>query len=609
MMREMQPSITFIHKRLFALTLSGAVLVLVSCGGNSAKKTAQPVPQAVAPVANQATLTEGSQGQRQDAQPTEQQAVQAKPETPDPAAATIAEAEKANNAGLDDYKAGHLDSAKQDFNQAVDVLMQGPVDIKSDERLQNEFDKVTEEINKLEMTAFKDGDGFTEQNSEPAPIDEANSVTFPVDPNVKAKAEADLPTLQSDLPLMINDYVASYINYFSTRGRATFESALARSGKYSDMIRRIFKEEGIPQDLIYLAQAESGFKPLALSRARARGMWQFMASRGDGYGLHRNWWVDDRQDPEKATRAAARHLKDLYNEFGDWYLAMAAYNSGPGNVQQAVRRTGYADFWELYKRNVLPAETKNYVPIILAMTIMSKNPARYGLDDVKPEPAVKYDVVRVNYPVDLRLVAECVDVPVDELVDLNPSLLRRITPKDQPFDLHLPPGTKDKYETAIASIPEGKRVAWRYHKVQSGETLAGIARKYHTTERAIVQVNSLQDDQLLADTKLIIPVSGAANGRISYSRHPSRYRVHSGDTVLSVAEDFGVPPERLRRWNHLKGNALRRGRLLVVYKPLAPGEVDRAPRRTRKSAQHSRKHVIKKAAKPKSSGTVAESTR
>jgi peptidoglycan lytic transglycosylase D len=605
----MQPLITFMRKRLLGIPLALTVLILASCGGNQAKKTAQPVPQAVAPVPQQSSVADESPSPVQSSQPAQQQSAPAKPETPDPAAATIAEAEKAYNAGLDDYKAGHLDSAKQDFNQAVDVLMQGPVDIKSDDRLQAEFDKITDEINKLEMIAFKEGDGFTEQNSEPAPIDEANSVTFPVDPNVKAKAEADLPTLQSDLPLMINDYVASYINYFSTRGRATFESALARSGKYRDMIRRIFKEEGVPQDLIYLAQAESGFKPLALSRARARGMWQFMASRGDGYGLHRNWWVDDRQDPEKATRAAARHLKDLYNEFGDWYLAMAAYNSGPGNVQQAVKRTGYADFWELYKRNVLPAETKNYVPIILAMTIMSKNPARYGLDDVKADPPLNYDIVRVNYPVDLRLVAECVDAPVDQLVDLNPSLLRRITPKDQPFDLHLPPGTKDKYETAIASIPESKRVAWRYHKVQSGETLVAIARKYHTTERAIVQVNNLREDHLLADTKLIIPVSGAASGRIVYSRHPSRYRVHSGDTVLSVAEDFGVPPERLRRWNHLKGNSLRRGRLLVVYKPLGAGEVDHSPRHAAKAAHHNRKHVIKKAAKPKSTGTVAESTR
>lgn len=532
-------------------------------------------------------------------------------QAPDAVATTIAEAEKSYSAGLEDYKAGHLDAAKQDFNHAVDLLMQGPVDIKSDDRLQAEFDKITDEINKLEMAAFKEGDGFTEQNPEPAPIDEANSVTFPVDPNVKAKAEADLPTLQSDLPLIINDYVASYINYFSTRGRGTFESSLARSGRYKDMITRIFKEEGIPQDLIYLAQAESGFKPLALSRARARGMWQFMASRGVGYGLHRSWWVDDRQDPEKATRAAARHLKDLYSEFGDWYLAMAAYNSGPGNVQQAVKRTGYADFWELYRRNVLPAETKNYVPIILAMTIISKNPARYGLGDVQLESPIKYDVERVNYPVDLRLVAECVDAPVDELVDLNPSLLRRTTPKDQAFDLHLPPGSKEKYEAAIASIPVDKRVAWRYHKIQSGETLAGVARKYHTTERAIVQVNNLKGTELLTDSKLVIPVSGAASSeRITYSRHPSRYKVHMGDTVLSVAEDYGVPADRLRRWNRLKGNALRPGRVLVVYKPLAPGEADRTPRtRSKKSAHHGSKIPAKKAAGPKRSTSVAANTR
>lgn len=585
------------------------MLLVAGCGGKETKKVSQPAPQALAP-APQPPPT-AAEAKAVDTFQTAAQQPETKPQAPDAVAATIAEAEKAYTAGLEDYKAGHLDAAKQDFNHAVDLLLQGPMDIKSDARLQAEFDKITDEINKLEMAAFKEGDGFTEQNSEPAPIDEANSVTFPVDPNVKAKAEADLPTLQSDLPLMINDYVASYINYFSTGGRATFESSLARSGRYKDMITRIFKEEGIPQDLIYLAQAESGFKPLALSRARARGMWQFMASRGVGYGLHRSWWVDDRQDPEKATRAAARHLKDLYNEFGDWYLAMAAYNSGPGNVQQAVKRTGYADFWELYKRNVLPAETKNYVPIILAMTIISKNPARYGLGDVQMEAPVKYDVERVNYPVDLRLVAECVDAPVDELVDLNPSLLRRTTPKDQAFDLHLPPGSKEKYETEIASIPVDKRVAWRYHKVQSGETLAGVARKYHTTERAIVQVNNLKGKELLADSKLVIPVNAAASSeKISYSRHPSRYKAHTGDTVLSVAEDFGVPADRLRRWNRLKGNALRPGRVLVVYKPLAPGEADRAPRsRRKKSVHHTSKSTTKRASGTKSGTSIAANTR
>jgi peptidoglycan lytic transglycosylase D len=596
MMVRMQ--LSSLLRQLTAAGVCAGILLLTSCESKDQKKAARPAPEAMAPSLEQ----NPSAGTAAAVKPSPSPAAQTQPQAsqePDPVAQTIAEAEKAYQSGEADYKAGHLDAAKQEFNHAVDVLMQGPVDIKADDRLQQEFDKITEDINKLEMLAFKEGDGFSEQQAEPAPIDEANQVTFPADPNVKAKAEAELKTLQSDLPLIINDYVAGYINYFSTKGRGTFEASLARSGRYRDMILRIFKEEGVPQDLIYLAQAESGFKPLALSKARARGMWQFMASRGVGYGLRRNWWVDDRQDPEKATRAAARHLKDLYNQFGDWYLAMAAYNSGPGNVQQAVKRTGYADFWELYKRNVLPAETKNYVPIILAMTIMSKNPAQYGLDTVQPEAAQKYDVVRVDYPVDLRLVAECVDAPVDKLIELNPSLLRRTTPKDQPFDLHLPEGTKEKYETAIAAIPEDKRVAWRYHKVEAGDTLAGVARKYHTTERAIAQANNLEGTQLTQETKLVIPVSGsAALGKISYSRYPSRYKVHGGDTVLSVAEDFGVPPEKLRRWNRLKGNQLTRGRVLVVYKPLAPGEADKAPVRRHKKRAHS--SAVAKARKPAS---------
>ena len=585
-------------KRLGILVLGGLML-LAGCESKDTKQSARPAQQALAPSIE---VTEGGTGlsspatKQQPATPAPTQTPQ--PEKPDPVPGMIAEAEKAYAAGQEDYKAGHLDAAKQDFNHAVDILMQGPVEIKADDRLQQEFDKITEEINKLEMVAFKEGDGFAEQQPEPAPIDEANTANIPVDPNVKAKAEADLQHIQSDLPLIMNDYVAGFISYFSTHARSVFEASWVRSGRYRDMIQRIFKEEGIPQDLIYLAQAESGFKPLALSRARARGMWQFMASRGVGYGLRRIWWVDDRQDPEKATRAAARHLKDLYNQFGDWYLAMAAYNSGPGNVQQAVKRTGYADFWELYRRDVLPAETKNYVPIILAMTIMSKNPAQYGLDALQPDPPMKYDVVKVDYPVDLRLVAECVDVPVEQMIDLNPSLLRRTTPKDQPFDLRVPEGTKEKYQAAIATIPVEKRVTWRYYKVQTGDTLAGVARKYRTTEKAIAQANNLEGTALAPEARLVIPVNGSTNGKIVYSRYASHYKTHTGDTVLTVAEDFGVPPDRLRRWNGLKGNGLRRGRVLVIYKPLGPGEADKAPARRRKK-------TAKGTAKPKATAATA----
>jgi membrane-bound lytic murein transglycosylase D len=569
------------------LGLGPLVLVMTSCDSRDTKKTTLPSPQAVAPTIQPPTAVEPAGRAQSENQPS--QAAK-----PDPVVNTIAEAEKSFQSGQANYKAGHLDAAKQDFDHAVDLLMQGPVEVKSDDRLQQEFDKITEEIHKLEMMAFKKGDGFTEQQSEPAPIDEANSVTFPADPGLKAKAEAELKTTQSDLPLVINDYVAGYINFYSTRGRDTFLRAAARSGRYRDMIMRIFQEEGVPRDLIYLAQAESGFHPLALSRAGARGMWQFMASRASGYGLQRSWWIDERQDPEKATHAAARHLKDLYEEFGDWYLAMAAYNSGPGNVQQAVKRTGYADFWELYKRDVLPKETKNYVPIILAMIIMSKNPAQYGLDDVVPDPPQKYDSETVEYPVDLRLVAECVDAPVERLVDLNPSLLRGTTPKDRPFEIRLPAGTKEKYETAIAAIPKDKRVLWRYQKIEPGDTLVSLARKYHTTERAIAAANNLEGGELSSDSKLVIPITGATprEETVAYSRRPTRYKVRKGDTVLSVADDFGVPPERIRRWNRLKGNQLRRGRLLVIYKPAAPGQVEHVSNYSR----HKRRHKVARTA-------------
>lgn len=550
------------------LLLVTLALIMTSCDEEdrrSAKTT--PAPQALAPTLPTPTPTPTPLATAE--QPTGPKV--------DSAETMIAAAEKEYQDGQANYTAGHLDAAKQNFDRAFNDLTQGPVSIKDDDRLQTEFDKIVEGTNKLELQALKQGDGFTEQKSEPAPIDEANEVTFPVDPKIKAAAEAELKETHFDLPLTMNDYVASYINFYanSPRGHATVEHALSRAGRYRDMIQRVLREEGVPQDLIYLAQAESGFHPLAVSRAGARGMWQFMASRASAYDLTRNWWIDDRQDPEKSTRAAARHLKDLYGQFGDWYLAMAAYNSGPGNVQQAVQRTGFADFWELYKRNVLPKETKNYVPIILAMAIIAKNPKQYGLDDISLDAPVPVDKVSIEYPVDLRLVAECVDISVDQLQDLNPSLLRMTTPKEGAFELNLPAGSKDKYLEAIAAIPTEKRVWWRYHKVTSGETLASIAKEYKTTSAAITEVNGLTADEILPDTKLIIPIAEGKHApgdveTLVFSKHPTRYRVRRGDTVLSVADDFGVPPEKLRQWNHLKGNELRKGSRLVIYRPL-PG--------------------------------------
>jgi membrane-bound lytic murein transglycosylase D len=511
----------------------------------------------------------------------------------DPVGDLIARVEKQYQSGQDNYRAGHLEAAKQNFDSAFNQLLGSGFDLRSDDRLERELDRILDGINGLELAALQQGDGFAEQKSEPAPIDEANELNPPVDENVKAKAEAEIKSTRSDLPLVMTDQVAGFINYFSTRGRGTLERALARSGRYEDMIRRTLRAEGVPQELIYLAQAESGFHSLAVSRAGARGMWQFMGSRAQGYGLERSWWVDDRQDPEKATRAAAHHLKDLYNEFGDWYLAMAAYNSGPGTVQSAVKRTGYADVWELYRRNALPKETRNYVPIILAVTIMAKNPAQYGLDSVVKEKPVPYDTVKIDYPIDLRLAAECVDATAEDLLDLNPSLLRMTTPKDRgkdrEFELHLPAGTAGKFQTAVASIPADKRVWWRYHKVQGGETLAAIARTYHTTPKAIAEANDLDDDALALETRLIIPIaSGKQNDTSTYAHAITHYKVRKGDTVESVGENFGVSAKMIRSWNHLKGSSLAGRKILYLHLPVTPGTggTQVATKRSRGSHHH-----------------------
>src|SRR5450755_3256844 len=558
----------FSHLRLaMLLSVLGAT---IAC--QSAQKTAfMPPAQAGAPA-----LVASNNPPDPDKRKPAVAAAEPQPKAPvpqalqvDPVADLIANVEKEYQSGQDNYHAGHLEAAKQNFDSTFNQLLGSGFDLKSDDRLEQELDRILDGVNGLELAALQQGDGFAEQKSEPAPIDEANELTPAVDQNVKAKAEAQIKSTPSDLPLMMTDQVAGFINYFSNRGRGTVERALARSGRYEDMIRRVLREQGVPQDLIYLAQAESGFHPLAVSRAGARGMWQFMGSRAKGYGLERSWWIDDRQDPEKATRAAAHHLKDLYNQFGDWYLAMAAYNSGPGTVQSAVKRTGYADFWELYRRNVLPKETRNYVPIIVAVTIMAKNPAQYGLDTVVKEKPVVYDTVKINYPIDLRLAAECVDATSADLSDLNPSLLRMTTPKDREFDLHLPAGTAEKFQAAVASIPADKRVWWRYHKVQGSETLASIARTYHTTPKAIAEANDLSDDELASEARLIIPLAaGKQSDTSTYAHATTHYKIRKGDTVESVAENFGVSVKMLRGWNHIKGDSLAGRKVLYLHLPV-----------------------------------------
>jgi peptidoglycan lytic transglycosylase D len=593
--------------RVAKLQVRILVLVVTAIAGSSCQSAKKPVelpsaataPSLTAAASDPAPASTATQTESAAPSPNPAERAQAAPQAmteqsqapaaPDAVGDLIARVEKQYQAGLDAYHSGRPDAAKEDFDNAFNALLESTFDVRSDDRLQKEFDRITDGVNHLDLGAL--ASDSEAQQSEPAPIDETNGITPSADARVKAKAQAEIKSTRSDLPLMMTDQVAGYISYFSNRGRGTFERAFARSGRYHDMMVSILKEEGVPQDLIYLAQAESGFHPLAVSRVGARGIWQFMGSRARGYGLQHNVWVDDRQDPEKSTRAAARHLRDLYGQFGDWYLAMAAYNSGPGTVQAAVKRTGYADFWELYRRNVLPKETRNYVPIILAVTIMTKNLSQYGFDDVTMDEPTPYDRVTINYPVDLRLVAQCVDATPAQLQELNPSLLRLATPKEGKFELHLPAGTKQKYQTDIAAIPTEMRLWWRYHTVQPGDTMASLARSYRVTAKSIAAANHIDGTELEADAKLIIPVAPGKHplsDTATYARRITRYKVRKGDTVETVAENFGVSAQMVRRWNGLpRGDGLRGRKVLALHLPVTPNS-EAASTASAKPSAHAR---------------------
>jgi membrane-bound lytic murein transglycosylase D len=476
----------------------------------------------------------------------------------------IQQVEEAYASGEAEYHKGRLREAKQEFDRAVDLMLTCGIDIKSTPELQDEFDRIVDAVNALEMEVLKQGNGFV-QKEEETPADVAEDVTFEVDPNIVAKARADLATTKSDLPLVVNDYVATYIKFFSNtqKGHNTLLHSFERSGRYKAMIQRIMAEEGVPQDLIYLAVAESGFQPRALNRrSHAGGMWQFMPH--GNYGLVRNTYVDERFDPEKSTRAYARYMKFIYDQLGDWYLSMAGYDWGAGNVQRAVEKTGYADFWELYKRNNLPRETSNYVPEILAAIIIANHPTQYGFDDVTLDPPVLTDTVTINYPVSLRLVSDIVGVPVDELTALNPSLLRLVTPPDASFDLHLPGGTSALFEQRIALIPEGKRNAWRYHHVAPDDTLATVALKYRVTESALAAANHLRvRDGVEGIEALLVPTPPVAEP----VTHPRLYTARKGDTLVTISDRFGVSLNQLRRWNKITGIKVQPGQRLYVADP------------------------------------------
>jgi len=369
----------------------------------------------------------------------------------------------------------------------------------------------------------------------------------------KERIVAEEPEITYDIPMSYNDKVLAWVDFYSNRHRDRFQPGLERSGRYLPMIHRIFAEEGVPLDLAYLAHVESAYKPNALSRARAKGLFQFMAATGRMYGLRQDYWIDERSDPEKCTRAAARYLKDLYAMFGDWHLAMAAYNGGPGRVSRAMAQTRATDFWSLALTSRIRKETKNYVPAILAATLISKNPEKYGFS-FKPEPPLEYDTIDVDGAVDLRVLARLAESDGDTLHSLNPALRRHQTPPNQVTAIRVPKGTGVSTLAALMELPPSERIIVIYHQVRRGDTLSRIASRYGVSVATLQAENRMGKRTVVhAGQTLRVPSGGvgvagtwteepvtSARNRPRTTGSTILYRVHRGDTLTHVASRYGT---------------------------------------------------------------------
>jgi membrane-bound lytic murein transglycosylase D len=493
----------------------------------------------------------------------------------DPVELVVTQAYSRFQHGEELYKQGFLKNAREEFDGAIDLLLATSRVYPKDPHLERAVTDLVARVYAIELSAIRDGDGLADQNEEHAAIDDLKHVeTFPttIDPELKREVEDDIKDITHDLPIEINDRVLGLLNYYQNgRGHATIERGLERVGRYQPMIEQILREEGVPLDLIYLCQAESAFQPRALSRAKAKGLWQFISSRGKEYGLRQTWWIDERSDPEKSTRAAARHLKDLYQEFGDWYLAMAAYNAGPVRVQRAMEKTGSDNFWKLADKRALPRETINYVPTILALTIIGKNPEKYGFS-VEPEAPLETDRVTVDKPTDLRVISEAIDLPLEELRGLNTHILRWTTPPDDPeFQLILPKGYAERFNQQISSLPASKRVLIREHVVRRGDTIGAVAKKYGTSITQLALANDLGKQRVLrVGQTLIVPMSeltppqSVSKRVLTVPVRKATYTVRRGDTLSRIAGNFHTSVENLKAWNHLRSTRLTVGENLVV---------------------------------------------
>ncbi len=533
------------------------------------------------------------------------------PPPQDPVATLIASSEQHFKAGQAELQLGHLQRAKAEFNQALDVLLISPYGGRTDARLREHFDKLVDRINAYELKALAEGDGFTEKTYEPASIDQLLAIsTFeqtaaePPSDTLKQTVASDLQTTSHDIPIPLNARVLSYVELFQGKLRDWIQDGLRRGARYLPMIQNVFRAEGLPLDLAYVPLIESAFKPNAVSRAKAKGVWQFMQGTALEHGLKHDWYIDERSDPEKATHAAAKYLLSLNRLFnGDWHLALASYNVGPGRIQKAIERTGLSDFWSIAANGrLLPRETREYVPMILAAIVIARNPAQYGFDIATAGAALAYDTVRVSRPVDLRRVAEWTGSSINEIQVLNPELRRWTTPvRDPNYELKVPSGKGPLVEHALAGVASADLAALKWYTVKQGDTLAAIARKLQVSRGDLANANYLSVKSRVAPgQKLVIPrapttllaaraerpapppetrsvvasrnltngtMASAAPAGGTSDRVRQVYLVKSGDTLASIARLFRTSVSSLKVWNHLRGNVIAVGDRLTVFAP------------------------------------------
>ncbi len=492
--------------------------------------------------------------------------------------ALIALSERHFAAGQAELQLGHLNGARLLFDQAVDVLLGVPGGPRSEPRLRTHFDRLLSRISALEILALREGDGFTQVRTEAAVIDELLDVAM-LELPVPAKATsdivtADLATTEHDLPIEVNDRILSFIELFQGNLRPFMQDSLHRGARYMPMVQEVFRAEGLPLDLAYLAIVESGFKNNALSRASARGMWQFMPATGREHGLTQNWFVDERSDPEKSTRAAAQYLKTLNGMFdGDWHLAMASYNAGPGRLQRAVKASKTNDYWKLTATSrYLPKETRNYVPMIMAAVIIAKNPTQYGFEPGVADP-LAYDLVMVPDALDLRTVAEWTRASIEEVRALNPELRRATTPVGT-HALKVPVGMGPVVESMVATADPGTFAAFERYTVKRGETLATIARRSGFKTVDLAAANHLRTRaKLTVGQSLLIPrvvttalASRPAVAEAAGESSPVTYRVKSGDTLYGIARQFDTTVGDLKKWNSLASSRIGIGHRLTIHR-------------------------------------------